>query len=379
MPARKDYYEILGVPRNASEDEIKAAYKRLVKEWHPDRHTGEKKKEAEQKFKEIQEAYEVLSDPQKRAMYDKFGYVGEGGYVYEPSRGTGGFGFEDISDIFRDFLNDDIFNIFFGGHRTSTSQTQRTTTGRRYAKRGEDINLEVTISEADVFTGKDVTVEYDRYEVCDNCKGEGVEPGSRWVTCSKCHGTGVVREERRTPFGVFINQYTCDVCGGSGAVPGETCHVCRGAGRVRKRTSTVVNIPAGVEDGAVIRIPRKGNAGTSGGDYGDLYVHVRVRKTSDYKREGDDIIITVPVDYVTAILGGTVYVNLPNNERVPVEIPSGTQPNERIVVKGKGIPNSRTGKRGNLIVEVKVLIPKRVSSKERKLLEEIAKERGLEI
>lgn len=178
---------------------------------------------------------------------------------------------------------------------------------------------------------------------------------------------------------MFINQYTCDVCGGSGTIPGETCHVCKGAGRIRRKTNAVVNIPAGVEDGAVIRIPRKGNAGTNGGDYGDLYVHVKVRKTSDYKREGDDIIVTVPVDYISAILGGIVYVTLPNGERVPVEIPAGTQPNERIVIKGKGIPNARTGRRGNLIVEVKVSIPRKVSSKERKLLEEIAKERGIEI
>lgn len=373
MPEKKDYYDILGVSKNASDEEIKAAYKKLIKDWHPDRHTGDKKKEAEQKFKEIQEAYEVLSDPQKRAMYDKFGYVGEGGYTYEPS-GSGGFGFEDI---FRDFLNDDIFKIFFGEHRTSTSQ--RTTGGRRHVKRGEDINLEVVITEADVFTGKDVNIEYDRYEVCEHCHGEGVEPGSKWVTCSKCHGTGVVREERRTPFGVFVNQYTCDVCGGSGSVPGETCKTCRGTGRVRKRVSTVVNIPAGIENDTILKIPRKGNAGVGGGEYGDLYVHVKIRKTSDYKREGDDIISNVQVDYITAILGGSTYVLLPNNERVEVEIPAGTQPNERIIIKGKGIPNIRTGKRGNLIVEVGVSIPKRISPKERKLLEELARERGIKI
>ncbi len=375
MPVKKDYYEILGVSKNASDDEIKAAYKKLVKEWHPDRHTGDKKKIAEQKFKDIQEAYEVLSDPQKRAMYDKFGYVGEGipyNYEYTTSSG-GGFGFEDI---FKDFFNDDIFNIFFGNQRTQSSQRA---SGRRAPKRGEDINIEVTLNEADVFTGKDVTVEYDRYEECAHCHGEGVEPGSKWVTCSKCHGTGVVREERRTPFGVFINQYTCDVCGGRGSVPGEVCHECRGAGRIRKRVSTVVNIPAGVENGSVIRVPRKGNAGINGGEYGDLYVHVNIRKTSEYKREGDDIIIDVPVDYVTAILGGSVTVNLPSGEFVEVEIPSGTQPNEKIIVKGKGFPNLRSGKRGNLVANIVVKIPKRVSHKEKELLKEIAKERGVRI
>ncbi|MGB9614895.1 MAG: DnaJ C-terminal domain-containing protein, partial [Fervidobacterium sp.] len=181
------------------------------------------------------------------------------------------------------------------------------------------------------------------------------------------------------PFGVFINQYTCDLCGGTGRVPGETCHVCRGVGRVRKRTSTVVNIPAGVENGSVIRIPRKGNAGLYGGDYGDLYIHVNVRKSSDYKREGDDIIIDVPVDYVTAILGGSVHVDLPSGETIEVEIPAGTQPNEKIIVKGKGFPNLRTGKRGNLIVNTIVRIPKRISHKEKELLKEIAKERGVKV
>ncbi|MGC8820030.1 MAG: molecular chaperone DnaJ [Fervidobacterium sp.] len=375
MPSKKDYYEILGVPRNASDDEIKTAYKRLIKEWHPDRQPEDKKKIAEQKFKEIQEAYEVLSDPQKRAMYDKFGYVGEGvPHNYEYNGSGSGFGFEDI---FRDFLNDDIFNIFFGGQRTQASGQR--STSRKAPKRGEDINFEITIDQIDVFTGKDVMIEYDRYEECEHCHGEGVEPGSKWITCSKCHGTGVVREERRTPFGVFINQYTCDLCGGTGRVPGETCHVCRGVGRVRKRTSTVVNIPAGVENGSVIRIPRKGNAGLYGGDYGDLYIHVNVRKSSDYKREGDDIIIDVPVDYVTAILGGSVHVDLPSGETVEVEIPAGTQPNEKIIVKGKGFPNLRTGKRGNLIVNTIVRIPKRISHKEKELLKEIAKERGVKV
>lgn len=373
MP-KKDYYEILGVPRNASDEDIKAAYKKLVKEWHPDKHIGDKKKVAEQKFKEIQEAYEVLSDPQKRAMYDKFGYVGEGApYTYEQT-GNGGFGFEDI---FRDFLNDDIFNIFFGGQRTQ-SGSQRTG-ARRTARRGEDINLEVVISEKEVFTGKDVVVEYDRYEECENCHGEGVEPGSKWVTCSKCHGTGVVREERRTPFGVFINQYTCDVCGGRGTVPGEVCHVCKGNGRVRKRVTASVNIPAGVENGEILRVPRKGNAGVNGGDYGDLYIHVKIKKTTDYVRQGDDIIIDVPIEYVTAVLGGSVSVNLPSGEVVDVEVPAGTQPNEKVIVKGKGFPNARTGRRGNLVANIIVRIPKRISNKEKELLKEIAKERGVKL
>ncbi|MFN6992105.1 MAG: DnaJ C-terminal domain-containing protein, partial [Fervidobacterium sp.] len=224
-----------------------------------------------------------------------------------------------------------------------------------------------------------VRIEYDRYDECEHCHGEGIEPGSKWVTCSKCRGTGVVREERRTPFGVFINQYTCDVCGGQGVTPGEVCHVCRGSGRIKKRVSTDVNIPAGVENGTVLKLSGKGNAGTLGGIYGDLYVHINIRKLSDYRRDGDDIIIDVPVDYVTAILGGNVYTTLPSGEKVEIEIPAGTQPNEKIYVKGKGFPNIKNGKRGNLIANVVVKIPKKVSHREKELLTQIAKERGVKI
>ncbi|HOH54408.1 MAG: molecular chaperone DnaJ [Thermotogaceae bacterium] len=374
MP-KKDYYEILGVSKGASDEEIRAAYKKLVKEWHPDRHAGEDKKLAEQKFKEIQEAYEVLSDPQKRAMYDKFGYVGEGTpYSYE-NNGNGGFGFEDV---FRDFLNEDIFNIFFGGQRTQGRSTGATR-AHRSSRRGEDININVSIDESDVFSGKTQNIEYERYEECENCHGEGVEPGSKWVTCSKCHGSGVVKEERRTPFGVFINQYTCDACGGSGTIPGEVCHTCRGTGRVRRRASATVNIPAGVEDGAILKFSRKGNAGTNGGEYGDLYIHVNIRKVSDYEREGDDIIANVHIDYVTAILGGEVTVTLPNNEEVEIEIPAGIQPNETVVVRGKGYPNVRNGRRGNFVAKVIVDIPRKISSKERELLKEIAKMKGVKV
>lgn len=374
MP-KKDYYEILGVSRSASDEDIRTAYKKLIKEWHPDRHTGDDKKVAEQKFKEIQEAYEVLSDPQKRAMYDKFGYVGDGTpYSYE-TNGNGGFGFEDV---FRDFLNDDIFNIFFGGQHTQGRPTG-TARGQRSSRRGEDVHINVSIDESDVFSGKALNIEYERYEECENCHGEGVEPGSKWITCSKCHGSGVVREERRTPFGVFVNQYTCDACGGSGTIPGQTCHVCRSTGRIRKHASTNINIPAGIENGTTLRIPRRGNAGVNGGEYGDLYIHVNIRKVSNYEREGDDIICNVHVDYITAILGGEVTVTLPNNEEVEIEIPAGVQPNETVIVKGKGYPNVRNGRRGNFIARIIVDIPRKVSPKEKELLKEIARMKGAKV
>jgi len=272
-------------------------------------------------------------------------------------------------------MNEDIFNIFFGGQRTQSRSAGGR--GQRSPRRGEDLNINITIDESDVFSGKNVNIDYERYEECENCHGEGVEPGSKWVTCSKCHGSGVVREERRTPFGVFVNQYTCDACGGSGTIPGEVCHTCRGLGRIRKRTSTNINIPAGIENGTILRVPKRGNAGVSGGEYGDLYVHVNIRKMSDYERDGDDIIANVHIDYITAILGGEVTVTLPNNEEVEIEIPAGTQPNEKVIVKGKGYPSMRNGKRGNFVAKIIVDIPRKVSSRERELLKEIAKMKGV--
>ncbi len=362
---KKDYYEILGVSKNATDEEIRSAYKKLIKQWHPDRNP-DNRKEAEQKFKEIQEAYEVLSDPEKKAMYDRFGYVGEG---YAHTYGQQGVNFEDIFNGF-----EDIFNIFFGGG--TTRQSSQTTSGRR-VRRGEDININLVVDDHQVFTGTTVQVDYERMEKCEHCNGEGVEPGSRWVTCPKCRGTGVVREEKRTPFGVYINQYSCDNCGGTGTIPGQTCSSCKGNGRVRKTVKYSVNVPAGVDNGTVLRISGMGNAGLHGGGYGDLIVHIRVRKTMDYERQNDDIIITKKIDYVQAILGGTLSVELPSKEIVEVEIPSGTQPDDLVTVKGKGFPSIKNAKRGNLIVRLKVEIPKRVSSKERELLKQIAKEKGL--
>jgi molecular chaperone DnaJ len=368
--AKKDYYEILGVSRNASQEEIRQAYKQLIKKWHPDRN-HQNRKEAEEKFKEIQEAYEVLSDPEKRAMYDRFGYVGD----VPPNAGSGGGfgGFEDIFKDFGDFINNDIFNIFFGDQRTSSRQKQRR------AKRGEDINITVDVPFEQVFTGTTIPIEYDRYEVCSHCNGEGVEPGSGWVSCPKCHGTGVVREERRTFLGVIVNQYTCNQCGGTGKIPGETCHVCGGSGRIRKRHRVEVKIPAGVDNGTVIRVQGKGNAGYNGGGYGDLYVNVRITGHIDFERRGNDLIKEIKIDYVEAILGTKVKIKMPDGRVKEVKIPSGVQDGENIYVYGEGVPDMRTGRRGDLILKIKVDIPKRVSRSEKKLLKEIAKLRGKDV
>ena len=373
---KKDYYEILGVPRNASQEEIKRAYKKLIKKWHPDLNP-DNREEAERKFKEIQEAYEVLSDPEKRAMYDKYGYVGD---VPPSGTYTGGriptleeilrefFG-EGFGGFFgRDFFGSDVFDIFFG---------ERTASRERAGKRkGEDIELTVTIDMKEAISGTRKEVEYDRYEICDHCGGSGAEPGYGYKTCPKCEGRGYVRQESRTPFGFFVTETVCDMCGGTGKVIEKVCHVCGGSGRVRRKRRITVNVPPGVTDGTKLRIPGMGHAGSGGGDYGDLYVIVRVKEDPRFRRQGSDVVYETSIDYTQAILGTSIDVPLPDGGTTKLTIPSGTEPGTFFRLRGMGLPDSR-GRRGDLLVKVNVEIPKKVSRKERKLLEEIAKLKGL--
>jgi len=365
---KKDYYEILGVPRNATQEEIRKAYRNLVKKWHPDLHP-ENREEAEKKFKEITEAYEVLSDPEKRAQYDQFGYVGEHPFSTSTSGHTGS-GKTIFEDLFGDF--EDIFDMFFG--RRPGARTEE----RRTPKPGEDINMVITIELSDVLTGKEVPIEYERREVCDACGGTGADGGVSFRTCPRCGGTGVIREEQRTFFGTFINTYTCPTCGGTGKIVEKRCRVCGGIGYILRKRRIKVKIPPGVEDGARLRVANGGHCGTDGGPYGDLYITVKVRDDPRFRREGDDVYTEIKVNFVQAILGSTVVVPTLEGPQ-PFKIPPGTQPDTVFRLKGKGLPNMRTGKRGNLYVIVKIEIPKRVSSKERKLLEEYAKMENINI
>ena len=379
---KKDYYEILGVPRNASQDEIKRAYKKLIKKWHPDLNPNNRE-EAEKKFKEIQEAYEVLSDPEKRAMYDKFGYVGD----VPPSGGGGGYSYDgripSLDEILKEFFGEtfggffgksfggeDIFDVFFGeGTSTRGRERQRT-------KRGEDIEIVLTIDFKEAISGGRRTIKYERYDKCSHCGGTGAEPGSGYRTCPKCGGTGYIRQESRTPFGYFVTQTVCDMCGGTGRIIEKVCHVCGGTGRVKTPRSITVNIPAGVSDGTRLRIPGGGHIGENGGDYGDLYITIRVREDYRFKRSGSDLIYETTIDYTEALLGTVIEVPLPEGGTTTLKIPSGTAHGTIFRLKKMGVPD-QYGRRGDLLVKVYVDIPKKLSRKEKKLLEEIAKLKGL--
>ncbi|PLV58331.1 molecular chaperone DnaJ [Thermotoga sp. KOL6] len=365
---KKDYYEILGVPRNATQEEIRRAYKKLVKEWHPDRHP-ENRKEAEQRFKEIQEAYEILSDPQKRAMYDRFGYVGEQP-SYQEGRTSGSF-FEDFLRDFEDIFNRDIFEVFFGEepHRRERKE---------YSHRGEDIKYEIEVNLSDLINGTEIPIEYERYETCPRCGGTGVEPDSGYINCPKCGGTGRIREEKRSFFGYFVSERTCDECGGTGKIPRELCHECGGSGRVLRRVRRTIKIPPNVEDGTQLRIPGGGNAGYYGGPYGDLIVIVRLKPDNRFRKSGKNLLYDITIDYLQAILGTTVEIPLPEGGTTMLKIPAGTQPGTVFKLKGKGLPDEY-GRRGDLLVNVQVEIPKNLSREERKVLEDLAKKRGIPI
>ncbi len=367
--AKKDYYEVLGVSRTASADEIKRAYRELVKKWHPDLHK-EDKEEAEEKFKEIREAYEVLSDPQKRAQYDRFGYVGHvaeesGGQTWSGNPvGDSPFGANPFEDL------EDIFGTFFGQNmRSSSSRKQRET-------KGEDVYATVWIDIHDVLYGTEKEVEYTRYERCEACNGTGAKNGTAFRTCPRCHGSGVVTVQQRTLFGVMTTRTTCDMCGGSGRIVSEKCPVCGGRGKIMKKRKIKIKIPAGVEDGGRMRVASGGHAGENGGPYGDLFVIIRVKgMPAGLKREGRDVYSEVDISFALAALGGTVEIDgLEGKEEL--EIPPGTQPGTVLRLKGKGFPAVNGRGRGDHIVKINVRIPRVLTAEEEELLRRYAEISG---
>ncbi len=357
--AKRDYYDVLGIKRGASDADIKSAFRGLAKEHHPDRNPGDAS--AEQKFKEINEAYEVLKDEQKRAAYDQFGHAAfEGG-----GRGPGGFG-PDFSSSMSDIF-DDLFGEFMGGRRGGPRQ-------RSARERGADLryNMEITLAEA--FTGKQAQIRVPTSVTCETCSGSGARAGSRPTTCATCGGQGKVRASQ----GFFTIERTCPACHGRGETIDDPCADCHGQGRVTKERTLAVSIPPGVEDGTRIRLAGEGEAGQRGGPTGDLYIFLSIKPHEFFQRDGADIFCRVPIAMTTAALGGNVDVPTVEGNRVRMPVPSGTENGKQFRLKGKGMPVLRSKVHGDMYIQVEVETPKNLSRKQRELLEEFERESNKE-
>lgn len=344
--AKQDYYDLLGISRSADEKEIKRAYKKLAMQYHPDRTKGDKEKE--EKFKEIQEAYEVLTDREKRAAYDQYGHAAfeQGGFG---GGGFGGFGGADFGDIFGDMFGD-----IFGGGR-----------GRQRVVRGEDLryDIELTLEEAVKGTTKDIQINTLAH--CDSCDGTGAEKGSKVETCPTCHGSGRVRRQQ----GFFVSESVCPTCHGSGKKIEKPCHSCHGEGRVHKKESLSVKIPAGVDTGNQLRLAGKGAAGENGAPAGDLYVVIHVKDHHIFERDGANLYCEVPISFATAALGGEIEVPTLDG-RVKLKIPAETQTGKLFRMRGKGVTSARSGYAGDLICRIVVETPVNLSKAQKELLQQ---------
>jgi molecular chaperone DnaJ len=351
-----DYYDILGVPRDADENSIKRAYRQLARKYHPD--VAEDKLAAENRFKEINEAYEVLSDAQKRANYDRYGRAGVNGGVGD---GFGPFGAEGFGDI---------FDMFFGAARGATSQQRRNGPAR-----GSDLRYDVEITLEEAYGGTTREVTFRHLASCPTCRGSGAAPGTLIVACDRCHGSGLQRQVRQTPLGQFVTQTTCTQCAGEGQIVSTPCETCRGRGRVEQEKTLQVKIPAGVDDGSRIRISGSGEGGVRGGPDGDLYVYLTVAPHRIFKRDGLDVHVDVPISFPQAALGGEVTVPSLDGE-LPLQLNAGTQSGSTYRLRGRGMPSVRGGAKGDELVTVHVVVPTKLSKRERELLEEYAHVRG---
>ncbi len=369
MAEKRDYYEVLGLTKEASADDIKKAYRKLAKENHPDLHPGDKA--CEERFKEINEAYEILSDPDKKARYDQYGAA-----AFDPSSGFGGggAGFGDFGDIINDIFGGGFggFGDIFGGGGGG---------GARQAnapRKGESIRTNVSISFEEAAFGckKDVTVA--RIEQCPDCKGTGCAPGTTPEVCPDCHGTGAVRTTQRTPFGMVQSSAPCQKCRGTGKIIHQPCPSCKGMGSVRRQHKINVTIPAGIDDGQTVSVRGQGNAGANGGPDGDLLVYIIVRPHARFDRDGANVILEQEIPYAQAVLGGDIEVpTLDGN--VKLSIPEGTQTGSVFRMRGKGIPYLRGSGRGDQFVSVKVGVPKNLTASQKELLRQFAASMGDEI
>lgn len=355
---KRDYYEVLGVDKSASADEIKKAYRRLAKKYHPDLNPGDKAKEAEEKFKEASEAYEVLSDPDKKQRYDQFGHAGVdpnagGGYGGGFGGGFGGGGF------------DDIFNTFFGGGFGGGQSGRRNPNAPR---RGRDLKYGVDLTFEQACFGCEIELNVSRTERCDSCGGSGAERGTTASVCGTCHGTGQVSSVQRTAFGTFQSSRPCSTCGGTGKVIKSPCKACRGEGTVRKNRKVKVKIPAGIDSDQIISVSAQGDAGKNGGQNGDLLVVTRVKRHKLFTRRGYDVLCDFPITFVEAALGAEIEVPTVDG-KVTYNVPEGTQAGTVFRLKGKGVPKLHGGgARGDQYVTIKVDIPKNLTEKQKDIL-----------
>jgi molecular chaperone DnaJ len=352
MPnSKRDYYEVLGVRREASPEEIKSAYRKAALRWHPDRNP-EHKHEAEERFKEATEAYSVLSDPQKRAMYDRYGHVGTTGVAFDPESI-----FQEFQDIFGGMFGfEDIFGM--GGGRAHR--------GRSRARRGNDLRYDLTLSFEEAAAGVQTKIKLPRLEICEVCRGTGAKPGSSAVTCPTCRGRGQVHYQQ----GFFTVSRTCPTCQGGGEVIRETCPECRGHGRVERERTIEVRVPAGVDSNTRLRISQEGEPGANGGAPGDLYIYVHVKEHPFFERRNSDLFCTIPFTVAQAALGTEVVVPTLDGEE-KLKIPEGAQTGQVFRLKGKGLPNPRGGGRGDLYVHIQVVTPTHLTREQRRLFEQL--------
>lgn len=371
----KDYYKILGVEKTATAQELKKAFYKKAHTCHPDKAKNEtERKEFEAKFKELNEAYQILSDENKRAQYDRFGAAGVGGASGHSGAGgpsgTGGFNWQDWSNMsgsaqgvnfdFGDFS--DIFEGFFGGGMGGRSSQQR-------RRQGADLQVVVEITLDEAYKGKKLDFEYERWQVCSHCKGDGAEPGTKVKTCSHCNGRGKVIGVQNTIFGQIQTTQTCPTCGGKGKTFEKVCSVCNGQRRERRKEKVSIKIPAGINDGEMIKLADKGDVGEDGQSFGDLYVVIKVQRDMRFEREGDDIYSELEIPLDLAILGGKIPVQTIDGE-VKLSVPSGTESGEKFRLKGQGMPRLNHFGRGDHYVTLKIKIPKDLNSKQKKLLQE---------
>jgi len=352
--AKRDFYEILGVSKTASDDEIKKAYRKLAMKYHPDRNQGDAAKAAEEKFKEVKEAYEMLSDAQKRAAYDQYGHAGVDPNMRGGAGGPEGFG--GFSEAFGDIFGD----IFGGGGAGGRAR------GGRQVYRGADLSyaMEITLEEA--ANGKDSQIRIPSWEECDTCHGSGAKPGTSAKTCSTCHGSGAVQMRQ----GFFSVQQTCPHCHGSGKIIPEPCTSCAGQGKVKKQKTLEIKIPAGIDDGMRIRSSGNGEPGRNGGPAGDLFIEIRIKRHDLFERDGDNLHCQVPVSFTTAALGGEIEVPTLTG-KAAIDIPEGTQHGKQFRLRGRGIKGVRSSYPGDLYVHIIVETPVKLTEHQRKLLKEL--------